>query len=59
MDRAEPYNVNAARFRLGSGKEVLFLQGQAMNVPFGSVSDEEKRNIGSRVIELHEVGPEH
>ena len=36
--RASPYNVDAARFRLSSGKEVVFIWGKTVNVPFGSVS---------------------
>ena len=50
--RARPYQVEAFRHGLRSGKAPLFVFGQASQTPFGSISGVEKRRIGARVLEL-------
>lgn len=53
--RTLPYRVEAARRRLASGKEPLFVFGRASQTPFGSVSAADKRLIGARIRELVDI----
>ena len=53
--RSRPYDVEACRRQLGSGKETLFVYGRAARTPFGSVSGADKRLIGARVLELFDA----
>ena len=56
VKRKNPYEIEVARFRLRSGKNVIFVWGRAAQTPFGLVSHERKREIGTHVRELHDAG---
>ena len=56
-DRRRPYVVEGTRRRLSSGKEPLFVFGQAAQTPFGTVSRAKKQGIGAAVRrEAHHEG---
>lgn len=53
-DRRNPYHVEAARFRLHTEKEPLFVWGRAAQLPFGLVNASVKCEIGTCIRTLHE-----
>jgi hypothetical protein len=51
VQRTNPYNVEITRVRTGDGKSVWLVFGKAANTPFGTVSNIDKRRIGTAVKE--------
>jgi hypothetical protein len=51
VQRANPYHVYASRRKLASGKQSVFVYGQAAQTPFGLVSRADQEKIGSSILE--------
>lgn len=46
IERANPYRVEAREVEVTGGKSTVFIFGQAANTPFGTVSNQDKEDIG-------------
>jgi hypothetical protein len=49
--RTRPYQIEAQRRRLASGKKPLFVFGRAAQHPFGLISTEDKERAGASILE--------
>ena len=53
--RARPYEVRARWYKIG-GEQTLFVFGTAAQKPFGSISNEQKRQVGQIAIKAYRNG---
>ncbi len=51
VERTNPYVVRQRTARLGPGKLALVVFGRCVNLPFGSVSKDDRRRIGEKIGE--------
>lgn len=49
IERRNPFTVEAIRVEVVSGKSALLVFGRAANLPFGTVSGDDKRRIGAAI----------